>query len=165
VKKREEEKGDSEYSLEYEKQKRYSMSIFNYIKARTLQMDIRNSINLSANSVTWSQKMIKIMRKAALNIQSKYVLEKLKLKKILQLLHNEVNETGIQLLLKGGLTSNVEVKRANGQRLSVNMSQLLQSQTFLDTFSARNRKEQTIMKNILFRIRKIMSEQYHELTP
>jgi hypothetical protein len=73
----------NEYSLEFEKQKRYSISIFNYIKARTAQMDMRNSINLSANSITWSQKMIALMSKAALNLQSKFALEKLKLKKIL----------------------------------------------------------------------------------
>lgn len=45
---------ESEYCLEFEKQKRYSMSIFNYIKARTMQSDLRNSINLSAGSITWS---------------------------------------------------------------------------------------------------------------
>ena len=33
-----------------------------------MQMDVRNSINLQANSVTWSQKMIQIMAKASLNI-------------------------------------------------------------------------------------------------
>ncbi len=77
------DKKGSEYSLEYEKQKRYALSIFNYIKARTQQMDMRNSINLSSNSITWSQKMIKLMSRAALNLQSKYVLEKIKLKKIL----------------------------------------------------------------------------------
>lgn len=91
------EKRGSEYSLEYEKQKRYALSIFNYIKARTQQMDMRNSINLSANSITWSQKMIKLMSRAALNLQSKYVLEKIKLKKILQLLHSEINDGAISL--------------------------------------------------------------------
>ena len=79
---------ETEYSLKYEKQKRYSLSIFNYIKSRTQNIDIRNSINLSENSITLSQKMIRLMTKAAVNIQSKYVLEKLKLKKILQLLHS-----------------------------------------------------------------------------
>lgn len=38
--------------IEFEKHKRYSLSIFNYIKARTQQLDVRNS--LSINSVTWS---------------------------------------------------------------------------------------------------------------
>jgi hypothetical protein len=66
-------------------------------------MDLRNSINLSANSITWSQKMIKLMSRAALNLQSKYVLEKIKLKKILQLLHSEINDGAIKLQLKGGL--------------------------------------------------------------
>lgn len=31
-------------------------------------MDIRNSLNVSANSITWSQKMVKLMSKATLNI-------------------------------------------------------------------------------------------------
>jgi hypothetical protein len=31
-------------------------------------MDLRNSINLSANSISWSQKMIKLMSRAALNL-------------------------------------------------------------------------------------------------
>ena len=42
-------------------------------------MDVRNSINLSATSITWSKKMIRLMNKASLNFQSKYVLEKVKL--------------------------------------------------------------------------------------
>jgi hypothetical protein len=43
------------------------------------------------------------MSRAALNLQSKYVLEKIKLKKILQLLHSEINDGAIKLQLKGGL--------------------------------------------------------------
>ena len=81
------EKRGLEYSEEYEKQKRFSLSIFNYIKARVQQVDLRNSINISANSIIWSQKMIKLVQRASLNLQSKYVLEKIKLKKLLQLLH------------------------------------------------------------------------------
>lgn len=42
----------SQTEPEFEKHKRYSLSIFNYIKARTQQLDVRNS--LSINSVTWS---------------------------------------------------------------------------------------------------------------
>jgi hypothetical protein len=77
-------------------------------------MDMRNSINLSANSITWSQKMIRLMSRAALNLQSKYVLEKIKLKKILQLLHSEINNGAIRLQLSGGLLSNSEfVNQAN----------------------------------------------------
>ena len=41
--------------------------------------------------------MIKLMSRAALNLQSKYVLEKVKLKKILQILHSEINECGLRL--------------------------------------------------------------------
>lgn len=92
-----------EYSEEYEKQKRYSMSIFNYIKARISQVDLRNSITISPQSITWSQKMIKLMSRASLNLESKYVLEKVKLKKILQALHSEINESSVRLQLKGGI--------------------------------------------------------------
>jgi len=38
--------------IEFEKHRRYSLSVFNYIKARTQQLDVRNSLNI--NSVTWS---------------------------------------------------------------------------------------------------------------
>lgn len=68
--------------IELEKHKRYSLSIFNYIKARTQQIDVRNSLNI--NSVTWSQKMLKLVLKTQLNLMSKYTLEKLKLKKVLE---------------------------------------------------------------------------------
>ena len=126
-------------------------------------MDLRNSINLSANSVTWSQKMIKLMSRAALNLQSKYVLEKVKLKKILQLLHSEINDGAIRLQLKGGLLANAEFVNQANQRVSVNMSDLLSSQTFLETFSAKNRNEAYIMKNLMFRIRRIMNDKFHEI--
>ena len=51
------------YGIEYEKQKRYSLSIFNYIKARTQQIDLRNSLNVSS-VCSWSQKMIKLVVRA-----------------------------------------------------------------------------------------------------
>ena len=50
-----------------------------------------------------------------------------------------------------------------GQRLSINMSDLLQSKTFLDAFSAKNRKEKTIMKNLIFRVKRIMNEKFTEI--
>ena len=87
--------------MEYEKQKRYTLSIFNYIKARTQQIDLRNSLAIS--SVAWSQKMIKVVVKAGLNLHSKYTLEKMKLKHVLQTLHSEINQSGLRLELKGGL--------------------------------------------------------------
>ena len=90
------------YGIEYEKQKRYSLSIFNYIKARTQQIDIRNSLNVSS-VCSWSQKMIKLVTRAQLNLHSKYTLEKMKLKKILQMMHAEINKSGVRLELKGGL--------------------------------------------------------------
>ena len=72
-------------------------------------MDLRNSINVGANSVNWSQKMIRLISRSNLNIQSKYVLEKIKLKKILQLMHSEINECGVKLRLKGGLTNSIDI--------------------------------------------------------
>jgi hypothetical protein len=42
-----------------------------------------------------------------LNIQSKYVLEKIKLKKILQNMHREINKSGVALKLKGGIDTEV----------------------------------------------------------
>ena len=54
---------EDSYGIEYEKQKRYSLSIFNYIKARTQQIDIRNSLNV-ASVCSWSQKMIKVVVRA-----------------------------------------------------------------------------------------------------
>lgn len=47
--------------------------------------------------------MIKLVIRAQLNLHSKYTLEKMKLKKILQLLHAEVNKSGLSLELRGGL--------------------------------------------------------------
>ena len=43
---------DTTSEIEFEKHKRYSLSIFNYIKARTQQMDVRRSMEI--NSQTWS---------------------------------------------------------------------------------------------------------------
>jgi len=40
------------------------------------------------------------------------------------------------------------------------MADLLSSQTFLDTFSAKNRQEAYIMKNLMFRIKRIMNEKF-----
>lgn len=36
-------------------------------------------------------------------MHSKYTLEKMKLKKLLQILHAEINQSGVRLELKGGL--------------------------------------------------------------
>lgn len=107
--------------------------------------------------------MIKLMSRSALNLQSKYVLEKVKLKKILQVLHAEINECGIRLQLKGGLMQNNEYVNNSNQRVSVRMSDLLASQTFLDAFSAQNRKEKSIMKNLMFRILRIMNDKFAEI--
>jgi len=51
--------------------------------------------------------MIELLLQAQLNVQSKYVLEKVKLKKVLQTMHREINQTGTALRLKGGLDTEV----------------------------------------------------------
>ncbi len=58
-------------------------------------MDLRGSLH--ATGPTWSQRVIKFVLRAQLNLQSKYTLEKLKLKKVLQLLHAEINQSGVRL--------------------------------------------------------------------
>ena len=92
--------------------------------------------------------MIELLLQASLNVQSKYVLEKVKLKKILQTMHREINQTGQALRLKGGLDTEVLVMQFQDKNVadsmvnqSVRMSQLLESQTFLHTFASNKRKE------------------------
>lgn len=51
----------SQYGVEYEKQKRYSINILNYIKARVQRADIRNSIQVSQESPSWAAKMIELL--------------------------------------------------------------------------------------------------------
>lgn len=64
-------------------------------------------------------------------MQSKYTLEKLKLKKVLEQLHAEINQSGLKLKLKGGLETLNEILKVGGDapdmRMSVSMNQLLQS--------------------------------------
>jgi hypothetical protein len=97
----------AQYGRDFEKQRRYSINIFNYIKARVQRADIRNSIQVSQESPTWAKKMIELLPQAQLNVQAKYVLEKVKLKKVLQTMHREINQTGTALRLKGGLDTEV----------------------------------------------------------
>jgi len=52
-------------------------------------MDLRASLDIK--SAAWSQRMIKVVLKTRLNITSKYTLEKIKLKKVLEVLHGEIN--------------------------------------------------------------------------
>ena len=51
----------AQYGIEFEKQKRYSINILNYIKARTQRADIRNSIQISSESPSWTKKMIELL--------------------------------------------------------------------------------------------------------
>jgi hypothetical protein len=53
---------------------------------------------------------------------SKYTLEKIKLKKVLETLHAEINQSGLKLQLKGGLDTLNPIKRGNDVRMSVSMS-------------------------------------------
>ena len=107
-------------------------------------------MQVSQESPTWSKKMIELLSSAELSVQSKYVLEKVKLKKILQTMHREINQADSALRLKGGIDT--EVLAAQFSRLgagnggkpseldpkqSVRMSQLLQSRTFLSAFSGQ----------------------------
>lgn len=43
------------------------------------------------------------------------------------------------------------------------MHDLLSSQTFLSTFAAKNLQSKSIMKNLVFRIRRIMNEKFNEV--
>jgi len=43
--------------------------------------------------------MIKLVIHAQLNLQSKYALEKMKLKKVLEVLHTEINHSEIRCLI------------------------------------------------------------------
>ena len=47
--------------------------------------------------------------------------------------------------------------------MSLSMHDLLSSQTFLSTFAARNRQSKSIMKNLIFRIRRIMNQKFNEV--
>ena len=165
------ESEDIAYGIEFEKHKRFSLSIFNYIKARTQQIDMRNSLNVS--SVTWSQKMLKIVLKTQLNLQSKYTLERMKLKKGLQMLHAEINQSGLKLQLKGGLDTlndlmamdNETTMSDDSMRQSISMGQLLESKTFLEQFGSHNKHETATLKQLMFIIGRQMSEKFEELTP
>lgn len=87
-------------------------------------MDLRASIEI--NSQTWSQKMLKVVLKSRLNLTSKYTLEKVKLKKVLEVLHGEINESDLKLKLRGGLDTVVNVLGTGGDvRQSISMSQLI----------------------------------------
>ena len=45
------------------------------------------------------------------------------------------------------------------------MSQLLESQTFLNTFATNKKKEQSIIDNLLFNFSRIMKEKFVKITP
>jgi len=150
------------YGIEFEKTKRYSINIFNYIKARVQRADIRNSIQVSQESPSWAKKMTEVLVHAQLNVQSKYVLEKVKLKKVLQTMHREINQSGTALKLKGGIDTEVLVMQFEPSlakvgsdelpgvaKQSIRMSQLLQSRTFLNAFStSHQRREQTVVATL-----------------
>ena len=51
--------------------------------------------------------MIELLPMSQLHVQAKYALEKVKLKKVLQTMHREINQSGTALRLKGGLDTEV----------------------------------------------------------
>jgi len=102
--------------------------------------------------------MIKLLSKTMLNLTSKYTLEKVKLKRALEMLHADVNNPTVKLRLKGGINAIVSTKGR-----SLTMSQLLESRTFLETFAATNRKENILMRQLLFRFRRIMRSTFEEV--
>ena len=53
--------------------------------------------------------MLKVVLKTRLNLTSKYTLEKIKLKKVLELLHGEINQSDLKLKLRGGLENVVNL--------------------------------------------------------
>lgn len=64
---------------------------------------------MAQESPTWAKKMTEVLMHAQLNVQSKYVLEKVKLKKVLQTMHREINQSDTALKLKGGIDTEVLV--------------------------------------------------------
>ena len=104
--------------------------------------------------------MIKLVVRAQLNLHSKYTLEKMKLKKILQIMHAEMNRSGLRLELKGGMDTLNRLLHQGEEagpdivRQSVSMSQLLQSRTFLSTFGGHHTKNKSTLKQLLFIIQR-----------
>ena len=67
--------------------------------------------------------MLKVVLKTRLNLTSKYTLEKIKLKKVLEFLHSEIKQENLKLKLRGGLDNVVNVLGAGGDvRSSISMS-------------------------------------------
>ena len=58
--------------------------------------------------------MLKVVLKTRLNLTSKYTLEKIKLKKVLEFLHGEIKQEDLKLKLRGGLDNVVNVLGAGG---------------------------------------------------
>lgn len=88
---------------------------------------MRSSIEI--NSATWSQKMLKVVLRTRLNLTSKYTLENRenKIKRVLEGLHKEMNQSDVSFKLKGGLNTVVDIMGAKGRdvRQSISMSQLM----------------------------------------
>ena len=83
--------------------------------------------------------MLKVVLRSRMNLTSKYTLEKMKLKKVLEALHGEINQSDLKLKLRGGLDTMVDVlgAKSGDVRQSISMSSLIQSQTFVQNFSAK----------------------------
>lgn len=97
---------------------------------------------------------------------SKVVLEKVKLAKILQTMHREINQSSQALTLKGGLDTEVmsiQLSQARPED-SIRLSQLLESQTFLKAFAKEKRNSNAIESNLLFNFWRIMKQKFCKVT-
>jgi len=71
--------------------------------------------------------MLKVVLRSRMNLTSKYTLEKMKLKKVLEALHGEINQSDLKLKLRGGLDTMVDVlgAKSGDVRQSISMSSLI----------------------------------------
>jgi len=99
-----------------------------------------------------------------MNLTSKYTLEKMKLKKVLEALHGEINQSDLKLKLRGGLDTMVDVlgAKSGDVRQSISMSSLIQSQTFVQNFSAKKQNSKATLKQLLFILDRQMYDSFVE---
>lgn len=91
-------------------------------------------------------------------------------------MHREINQTGVALKLKGGINTEIlemvipsETQYPAGSenqiKQSIRMSQLLESQSFLNAFSNNKRQDRTILENLQFHFKRIIKEKFVKITP
>jgi hypothetical protein len=108
--------------------------------------------------------MLKVVLRSRMNLTSKYTLEKMKLKKVLEALHGEINQSDLKLKLRGGLDTMVDVlgAKSGDVRQSISMSSLIQSQTFVQNFSAKKQNSKATLKQLLFILDRQMYDSFVE---